>query len=74
MEYRIRQDYKRSHHSGLLIVTSEYFVAGMIVYDGIVQGRIAPIIAYMRSWQIEAVYRYAKKKGWTLKGYKDVNK
>lgn len=49
----------------LLRITSDYFVAGFDTETG----NIAPIIQYMKSWSIEKIERFCKKKNWKLEKY-----
>lgn len=48
-----------------LRISSKYFVAG---YD--LQSRqIAPIIRYMKGWELNKIKSYCRYKGWSLEIY-----
>ncbi|WP_316227725.1 hypothetical protein [Bradyrhizobium sp. SZCCHNR3015] len=52
--------------TGLLWINALHFCAGADVSGGIVIGAIAPIISYMRGWEIERVRSYCLAKRWEL--------
>lgn len=52
--------------TGLLWIDAPHFCAGADVRAGIVAGAIAPIISYMRGWEIERVRSYCLAKRWEL--------
>ncbi|WP_028165465.1 hypothetical protein [Bradyrhizobium elkanii] len=54
------------NNTGLLWINAPHFCAGADVIGGIVSGDVAPIIRYMRGWQIERVRSYCRQKGWQL--------
>lgn len=43
----------------LVRITSPYFVAGVVVGF-----RAAPIVAYMKAWNLPRIAAYCKRKGW----------
>jgi len=51
----------------LLRIVSNYFVAG---YD-ITNDNIAPIIKYMRYWNLQKIKNYCNKKKWSLEIYEN---
>lgn len=46
-------------------ITAPHFVAGFVMYNGAVE-QVAPIIRYMKGWDITSVEEYCKKKNWLL--------
>jgi hypothetical protein len=46
-------------------VTSNYFCAGLIMRNGKVV-RAAPIIKYMKGWNIVRIRQYAARRNWTV--------
>ena len=53
---------------GILVrIEAPHFCAGFVIEDGKRTPRqCAPILWYMRSWPIEKIEAYCRKKGWTM--------
>jgi hypothetical protein len=45
----------------LLQITAPHFVAGIVV-----QKRPAPILSYMRGWDLFKIIAYCNSKGWSI--------
>jgi hypothetical protein len=44
----------------MVIITAPHFVAAFDLETG----NIAPIIKYMKDWDLEKIYKYCQQKGW----------
>jgi len=55
----------------LLRIEAPHFVAGvetrLTFTSGEQVSRAAPIIKYMKGWNVSRVYEYCEKKGWNLR-------
>lgn len=47
----------------MIVIDAPHFYAGCCLDSGRVT-RAAPILAYMRGWELTRVLAYAKRKGW----------
>lgn len=52
--------------SGLMQITSPYFVAGVVIDGGGKVFQTADILSYMIGWSVHRVLTYSQKKGWTV--------
>jgi hypothetical protein len=53
----------------LFRIVAPHFVCGVVAYS--VSSTIfdtALIVSYMRGWSLNTLFKYAKKKGWTVEG------
>jgi len=48
----------------LIRIESSYFVAGITIGD--TYNKCAPILHYMKDWDIQKIKNYCSKKGWKL--------
>ena len=51
----------------LLRITAPHFCAGVVVGQ-----RAAPIIGYMKRWDVDKISAYARRRGWTVEGVAEV--
>lgn len=49
----------------LIQITSRYFCAGIVLKEGTVK-TAAPILKYMRGWNLNKVRNYSTGKGWKI--------
>jgi len=55
----------------MIIIDTPHFYAGIIIKKGIVTDT-APIVNYMKGWDVHRVKSYCLYKGWSIKEVKNV--
>lgn len=56
----------------LVRITSPYFVAGLVLRNNTVV-KYAPILHYMKTWNLTAIIEYCKRKKWHWETFNDLN-